>query len=133
MLKMEVYLDDLRRESIGGVKASREAGAAVPSDMRTVQAIENPIYGYGDIPSVFVWCVLFLVVLTFEGPLFLHWCMRHPIRITTLRWLLPAAYTSSLLASAFTFSILIRVFPERRFNPLFTGMKVTIIELLRSR
>ena len=89
-----------------------------------VQGIENPVYGYGGIPTMSVWCVLFMVLLTFEGVLFLHWCMRHPVRVTTLRWLLPTAYACSLMASAFSFAVLIRVFPERRFNLLFTGMKV---------
>lgn len=89
-----------------------------------VLGIENPIYGVGGITSMLAWCVLFMVLLTFEGVLFLHWSMRHPVRVTTQRWLLPAAYASSLTASVIAFTVLIRVFPERRFNLLFTGMKV---------
>ncbi len=39
MLKLEVYLDTLRRESLGG--AAERGGGGVPSDLRTVQAIET--------------------------------------------------------------------------------------------
>ncbi len=81
----------------------------------TTMAISSPLEGpLGLVPRL-AWSGVFAFCLILQGPLFLHWSLNYPLRITPPRGLLPFAYAVSLSLLAATWILFARSYTTHDF------------------
>ena len=89
-----------------------------------VLGIENPLLGYGRYGLRVAWTAVFIILVGAVGPLFLHWSLLYPVRVTTRRWIFVLFYGAAALVTGLALVELGRQYTGLRFDPLFRAVGI---------